>query len=367
MTATAPTQNTATVKALTNDMIALLRQLIAIPSFSKSEQGTAALIQQTLHQRGVTALRVINNVWARNRYFDKKKPTLLLHSHHDTVKPDKHYTLDPFYPLEKEGILYGLGSNDAGASLISLMAAFLHFQDQKDLQYNLIFGAGAEEEISGANGIEALLPEIGKIDCAIVGEPTGMKMAVAEKGLLVLDCVATGRAGHAAREEGENAIYKALKDIAWFRDFQFPKISPLLGPVKMSVTVMEAGTQHNIVPATCKFTVDVRVNDCYSHEEVLELIRQQVDCTVTPRSMRLRATSIDAGHPLVMAGRSLGLPDFGSATMSDKALMPFPALKIGPGDSARSHTADEYIRLEEIAGGIETYIRLIGQLLQPAA
>lgn len=347
------------------EAVNLLTRLIATPSFSKEEQGTALLMQQSLQQKGIRAERLRNNIWAKNRHFDASKPTILLHSHHDTVRPNKQYTLDPFQPVERDGKLYGLGSNDAGASLVSLHAAFRHFYEKENLAYNLIFAAGAEEEISGPDGVESLIPELGNIDCAIVGEPTGMQMAVAEKGLLVLDCVVYGQAGHAARNEGENAIYKALNDINWFREFSFPKISEQLGPVKMSLTMIQGGIQHNIVPAECRFTVDVRVNDRYTHEEVLEIVRSHVSCEVHPRSMRLRASAIDPKHPLVKAGKSLKLSSFGSATMSDMALMPFPALKIGPGDSARSHSADEYIGIDEIENGIRIYIDLLEKILQP--
>jgi acetylornithine deacetylase len=305
----------------------------------------------------------MNNVWAKNLHFDDSKPTLLLNSHHDTVKPNAGYTRDPFNATIEDGKLYGLGSNDAGGCLVSLMATFLHFYDQEDLRYNLVFAASAEEEISGRNGIEVLLPELGAIEAAIVGEPTRMNMAVAEKGLMVLDCKTNGIAGHAARKEGENALHKALPDIGWFSSYEFDKASPMLGPVKMNVTIIHAGSQHNIIPAECDFTVDVRVNECYTNEEVLEIVRQHVSCEVTPRSLRLRSTNIDQNHPLVMAGAKLGLQSFGSPTMSDKALMPFPALKIGPGDSARSHTADEFIYVQEIEQAINIYMKILNQLL----
>lgn len=357
------TINKPDIARLTDDAIALLRRLIATPSFSREEQGTAALIQQFFQSRGLVPDRAMNNVWIRNRHFSRKKPTILLNSHHDTVKPNHQYTVNPFQPLEKDGMLYGLGSNDAGGCLVSLIASFLFFYDRPDLKYNLVCAATAEEEISGANGIEALLPLMGKIDAAIVGEPTAMQMAVAEKGLMVVDCTIAGKAGHAAREEGENAIYKALPVIQWFESFCFPKVSDLLGPVKMSVTMIQAGTQHNVVPDACKLTVDIRLNECYTHEEVLKVIREQVDGEVVPRSTRLKSTAIANDHPLVRAGEASGLGSFGSATMSDKALMPFPALKLGPGDSARSHTADEYIRLDEIREGIHTYIRLLETVL----
>lgn len=348
---------------LSNNAIALLKKLIALPSFSREEQDTAAIIQQFFQSRGIETRRLINNIWVRNRHYDKKKPTILLNSHHDTVRPNELYTLNPFIPLEKEGKLYGLGSNDAGASLVSLAAIFLHYYNQKDLKYNLVFAASAEEEISGKNGIEVLLPELGEIDCAIVGEPTEMQMAIAEKGLMVLDCTAIGKAGHAAGNEGENAIYKAFKDIQWFESFQFPKCSDLLGPVKMSVTMIQSGTQHNVVPDTCNFCVDVRLNDCYTHEELLGIVELHVSALVVARSMRLRSTAIATDHPLVRAGTSIGLDNYGSSTLSDKALMPFPALKLGPGNSARSHTADEYVHLDEIRDGIAIYINLLSKIL----
>jgi acetylornithine deacetylase len=348
---------------LCEDAVGLLKLLIAAQSFSREEHTTAALIDTFLKNRDIPVNRLVNNVWAVNKYYDETKPTLLLNSHHDTVKPNKDYTNDPFLAFEKDGKLYGLGSNDAGGCLVSLIALFVHFYGRTDLKYNLAIAATAEEEISGINGITALLPELGEVSCAIVGEPTLMQMAVAEKGLMVLDCTAYGSSGHAAREEGDNAIYKALKDIEWFRTFSFPEVSPFIGPVKMSVTLITAGTQHNVVPATCTFTVDIRINECYTHEQVLDMIRQHVRCDVVPRSTRLRSTSISQDHPLVVAGLALGIEAYGSATLSDKALMPFPALKMGPGDSARSHMADEYIYLHEIRQGIETYIQLLNRIL----
>jgi acetylornithine deacetylase len=340
----------------------LLRSLIAIPSFSKEEQGTADLLCQFLSAAGVGFERMHNNVWARCRHFDTNKRTILLCSHHDTVRPSKEYTRNPFLPTEADGKLYGLGSNDAGASLVALLVTFLYFTESDSLPYNLIFTAVAEEEISGINGISALLPELGPIDCAIVGEPTNMQMAIAEKGLLVLDCEAKGASGHAARDEGENAIYKAMQDIEQLRAYEFPKTSPLLGPVKMSITMIQAGMQHNVIPDRCRFTVDIRVNDCYTHEEIIELVRANIQSEVQPRSLRLKATRIEEAHPLVVAGKALGLCTFGSATLSDKALMPFPCLKIGPGDSLRSHTADEFIYLKELKSGIVQYIELLKQL-----
>jgi len=346
------------------DSIKLLKQLIATPSFSKEEDKTADIIETFLKSKNVETCRFLNNVWARNKYFDETKPTILLNSHHDTVKPNKGYTLDPFSAIEKDGKLFGLGSNDAGGCLVSLVAAFIHFYEQENLKYNFVLAATAEEEISGKNGIEILLQHLPKIDFAIVGEPTQMNMAVAEKGLLVLDCTAHGKAGHAAREEGDNAIYKAIKDIEWFTTYKFDKVSDLLGLMKMSVTIINAGSQHNVIPSECKFTVDVRVNELYTFEEALEIIKQNVHSDVQPRSIRLRSSSIALNHPLVEAGIKLGRKYFGSPTTSDKALMPFPALKIGPGDSARSHTADEFIYLDEIKEGIGLYISLLNEVVK---
>jgi acetylornithine deacetylase len=348
------------------DAIGLLQGLIRIPSFSKEEDQTAALLEQFFHDAKIPVKRFLNNIWAVNQYFDPAKPTLLLNSHHDTVKPNKGYTLDPFNPIVQDGKLYGLGSNDAGGSLVSLIAVFRHYYDRPDLAYNLLLAATAEEEISGKNGIEILLKELPDIDCGIVGEPTQMQMAVAERGLLVLDVHVEGRAGHAAREEGENALYKALDDIQWFRNHQFAKVSPLLGPVKMTVTVVETDNKaHNVVPAQCKFVVDVRVNECYRFEEIIEEIQAHIKGQATPRSLRMRSTSIPETHPLIVAGKLLGRTTYGSPTTSDKALMPFVTLKMGPGDSARSHTADEYIYLKEIEEGIALYIALLNQVLHP--
>lgn len=349
---------------LQNKAVGLLKQLIATPSFSKEESETATILEIFLQANGVTANRFLNNVWATNKYFDERKPCLLLNSHHDTVKPNKGYTLDPFSPIEKEEKLFGLGSNDAGGSLVALVAVFLHFYEQKDLTYNIVFAATAEEEISGKNGIEVLLAHLPIIECGIVGEPTQMQMAIAERGLLVLDVSAEGKAGHAAREEGENALYKALSDIDWFKNYQFEKTSSLLGPVKMTVTVIETENKaHNVVPSQCRFVVDVRVNELYTFEEILVAIRSNISAEVTPRSLRMRSTAIPADHALVKAGLNLGRTYYGSPTTSDKALMPFQTLKMGPGDSARSHTADEYIYIEEINEGIALYIQLLKQVL----
>ena len=357
-------KDTRTPGELVVSAIGLLKKLIATPSFSKEENNTAAVINEFLLSQKIKPEVYLNNVWAKNKYFDDAKPTILLNSHHDTVKPNKGYTLDPFSPIEKGGKLSGLGSNDAGGSLVSLIAVFLYYYEKKDLHFNLIIAATAEEEISGHNGIEALLPQLGKIECAIVGEPTQMQMAVAERALMVLDCIASGVAGHAAREEGDNAIYKAIKDIEWFQSYRFDKISTLLGPVKMTVTVIETENKaHNVVPPQCRFVVDTRINELYTFEEVLSIIKSNVKSDVQPRSTRLRSSSIALDHPLVKAGIALGRNYYGSPTTSDKALMNFPALKMGPGDSARSHTADEYIYIDEIKEGIDLYIQLLNQLL----
>ena len=343
--------------------ISLLKQLIETPSLSREEDESAAILEKFFNENGVATHRMGNNVWAKNLHFDDSKPTILLNSHHDTVKPNAGYTNDPFAAIEKDRKLYGLGSNDAGGCLVSLITTFLHFHSQEGLQYNLILAATAEEEISGKDGIESLLKVLPAIDFGIVGEPTLMDMAIAEKGLMVLDCLAKGQSGHAAREEGDNAIYKAIKDIEWFKNYQFPKVSEMLGPVKMSVTMIDAGSQHNVVPDECRFVVDVRTTDAYSNQETLDIIKANVSSEVTPRSTRLNPSGIDINHPIVKAGSSLGRKTYGSPTLSDQALMPFPTLKIGPGDSARSHTADEFIYVNEIEEGIGLYIKLLSTVL----
>jgi acetylornithine deacetylase len=341
--------------------INLLQQLIAIPSFSKEESGTADVLLASMEADNCVVQRRGNNVWVKSKYFDEQKPTLLLNSHHDTVKPNSAYTRNPLEASVEGDKLYGLGSNDAGGPLIALLTTFLHFNERNDLPFNIIFAATAEEEISGRNGVESILTELGNVQLAIVGEPTLMKMAVAERGLLVLDCKAKGKAGHAARNEGINAIYEAMQDVEWFSTFRFEKTSEWLGAVSMNVTMINAGTAHNQVPAACNFVVDVRLNDCYTHEEMLAIIRQHVKCEVKERSTRIKPSGIELTHPMVRAAKSLGIELYGSPTTSDIALMPWKCVKIGPGDSARSHSADEFIYISEIESGINTYIQLIEQ------
>jgi acetylornithine deacetylase len=351
------------IENLYKEAVSLLQKLIETPSFSKEEDRTATIIDNYLKENGVNTNRHLNNIWAKNLYFDPARPTVLLNSHHDTVKPNTAYIRHPFSPDIEDGKLFGLGSNDAGGCLVSLIMTFLYFYEKKDLKYNFVLACTAEEENSGKNGIEAILNEIGDISFAIVGEPTLLDLAISEKGLLVIDCTVRGKAGHAAREEGDNAIYKALKDIEWFRSYEFPKVSPYLGKVKMSVTIIQAGSLHNMVPDKCEFTVDVRVTDEYTHEEILDEIEKNVSCEVVPRSCRLRSSKIDPEHPIVKAGIKLGSKTYGSPTTSDQALIPAPSLKLGPGDSARSHSADEFIFLQEIKEGIEMYINILEEVV----
>lgn len=339
-----------------------LKGMIARPSFSREEVAVADFLEAQWREAGHTLFRKGNNLWIIAPGFDFAKPTLLLNSHIDTVKPAAGWSRDPFTPEEDEqDRLYGLGSNDAGASVVSLYAAFCRLTEHEQ-PYNLIFLASCEEEVSGKNGIESVLPELPPIAFAIVGEPTGMRPAVAEKGLMVLDCVAKGKAGHAAHNEGVNAITEAMADIAWFSGYTFPEASDFLGPVKMTVTIIHAGTQHNVVPDRCEFTVDIRSNECYTNEQLFELIRQHVKCEVKARSFRLSSSRTPLDHPFVCRAALMGLEPFGSPTLSDQALMRFPSVKMGPGDSARSHSADEYICLPEIREAIDLYVRLLDGL-----
>ena len=342
------------------DTIDLLKNMIRIPSFSRDEGAVADFLERWMLTEGFAVRRLGNNLWMESGPADGR-PTILLNAHIDTVKPASGYTRDPFTPEIEDGCLYGLGSNDDGGSLVALLETYSRLI-QKEQPYRLIFSATAEEEVSGKGGLDLILPELGLIDFGVMGEPTGMRMAVAERGLMVLDCTAYGKSGHAARNEGVNAIYKAIEDIQWFKSHSFDRVSDFLGAVKMSVTQINAGTQHNVVPDRCTFVVDVRPNGMYTNPELLEMIKSSVSCEVKERSTRIGSSHLPMDHPAVVRGLSLGLEPFGSPTTSNQALCHFPTLKIGPGDSARSHTADEYIRLDEIADGIETYVALLDGL-----
>lgn len=349
------------IDALYYNAVDLLKEMIKTPSFSREEHNVTELIAAYMTKMGFDPKRKGNNLWIQSKDFDSSKPTILLNSHMDTVRPVSGWTKDPFNAEVDDDTLYGLGSNDAGASLVCLLHAFLVLTTKKQ-DYNLIFLASCEEEVSGKDGAEATVPELPEITFGIVGEPTGMNPAIAEKGLLVLDCISHGKAGHAARNEGDNAIYKAMKDIEWFRTYQFPNVSDLLGGVKMTVSMISAGTQHNVVPDRCEFVVDVRSNELYSNEELYHIIDQHTDCEVKPRSFRLNSSRIDLENPFVQRAIMIGKEPYGSPTLSDQAFMPFPTLKMGPGDSARSHTADEYILLSEIREAIEVYVKLLDGL-----
>jgi len=339
--------------------IELLKTLISTPSFSKEEKEAASIIRQFLKDENIPFQTRENNTWAFNKYFVKNKPTLMLNSHIDTVRPAKGYSLNPFSPVESGDRLYGLGSNDAGGPLVALLAVFIHFYEYKDLPWNLVFAATAEEEISGRHGLEIVLPEIAPVSFAIVGEPTRMELAVAEKGLLVLDCYAHGKSGHAAREEGKNAIYKAMEDIQKLQNFRFENVSEILGEVKISVTQVEAGTQHNVVPDVCHFVCDVRTNEHYPNKKAAKIIKELISSEVKPRSFRLNSSGVSIYHPFVQKAKKQSIKIYGSPTTSDQAIIAFPSVKMGPGDSARSHSADEYVLKSEIFAGIDLYIDLL--------
>ncbi|MGM0946292.1 MAG: M20 family metallo-hydrolase [Bacteroidota bacterium] len=345
-------------EALFQKSLNLLQELIAVPSFSKEEEGTASVLERFFNENKIDFQRQGNNLWAFAAEFDQDKPTLWLNSHHDTVKPNAGYTKDPFNPQIGNGKLFGLGSNDAGGPLVCLIGAFLFFQ-KKNLPFNLLLIASAEEEISGQGGISSLITKLPKANLALVGEPTLMRMAVAEKGLMVIDAQVKGRAGHAAREEGINAIYKTLEDLYKIRDFKFKKVSDFLGASKVSATIIQAGSQHNVVPDTCNFTLDVRVTDAYTLEEAFEELKSQLSSELKPRSMRLQSSRVPEEHPILQVAKDLEISLFGSPTLSDQALIPYPSVKIGPGDSARSHSADEFIFVEEIKSGLIGYISII--------
>jgi acetylornithine deacetylase len=346
-----------------NKYIELLKTLISTLSFSKEEENAAKVMRDFLGSEHIPFETKENNTWAFCRHYSKEKPTILLDSHIDTVRPALGYTKDPFSPIEVGDQLFGLGSNDAGGPLVALLATFIHFYDRADLPFNLVFAASAEEEISGLNGMQIVMPEIAPIDFAIIGEPTKMELAIAEKGLLVLDCYAHGKSGHAARNEGENALYKAIDDIQKLRDFRFEKSSEVLGDVKISVTMIDAGSQHNVVPDVCHFVVDVRTNEHYLNKEAAEIIASLIGSEVKPRSLRLNSSGISENHPFAKLVKSKGINIYGSPTTSDQAIISCTSIKMGPGDSARSHTADEYIYKSEIISGIERYIELLDELI----
>ena len=353
-----------TQQQLTTDAIALLKNLIETPSFSSEEDKTADHIEDWFNRHKIEYKRTLNNVWAVNKHFDESKPNMLLNSHHDTVNPNTAYTKDPFKAIVEDGKLYGLGSNDAGGCLVSLIATFTHFYNHKDLKYNLIMVASAEEESSGPNGLNSMLKIIPKIDVAIVGEPTLMNLAVAEKGLVVFDAKVKGTASHAAHPNGDNPIYKMIEVLQWFKDLKFEKGSDALGDVKLTVTQINAGKQHNVVPADVELVIDVRVNDKYSNKEIADFLQNNAPCSsITPRSLNLNSSSIPVSHPLVKAGIAMGRTTYGSPTLSDQAWLSCKSLKLGPGDSPRSHSADEYIHLKEIEEGIQIYVELLNRVI----
>ena len=353
-----------TQKELTFQAIKLLKKLIETPSFSSEENKTALLIENWFLEHMIPFKRNVNNVWAVNKFFDESKPTLLLNSHHDTVKPNNGYTKDPFKAIVEDGRLYGLGSNDAGGCLVSLLVTFTHFYPQKNLKYKLVIVASAEEESSGDNGLNSMLSIIPKVDVAIVGEPTLMNLAVSEKGLVVFDAVVKGTPGHAAHLNANNAIYNTIDVLKWFQEYQFEKSSETLGDVKMTVTQINAGKQHNAVPAEVKLVIDVRVNDRYSNQEIVDILQKESPCDhILPRGIKLNSSSIPVSHELVKAGISLGRETYGSPTLSDQSVLNCPSLKLGPGDSTRSHTADEFIYLDEIEEGVEMYVELLNRVI----
>lgn len=347
-----------TYKENTTEAVELLKKLISTPSVSRDEKAAADVLEGYLKEKGLSPKRFGNNLWSISKDYDESKPTILLNAHIDTVKPVAGWSRDPFAATMEGDVLYGLGSNDCGGGLMALLQAFIILGNMKR-DYNLIYLASCEEEVSGKNGIEAVLPLLPKIDFAIVGEPTGLQPAIAEKGLMVIDAVAHGKAGHAARNEGDNAIYHAIEDIKWISEWVFPKQTELLGPVKNTVTIVNAGTQHNVIPDQCTFTIDVRSNECYTNEEIFAFFQKNMKSELKARSFRLSSSRIDVDHPFVKRCIAEGLQPFGSPTLSDQALMRFPSLKLGPGQSSRSHTADEYIKVSEIEGAIYLYVKLL--------
>ena len=352
------------IERLTENAISLLKSLIETQSFSTEEENTAKLIEGWFIENGIPFKRTKNNIWATNKYFDESKPTMLLNSHHDTVHPNSAYTNNPLKAFIEDGKLYGLGSNDAGGCLVSLMATFTHFYTQENLSYNLVIVASAEEENSGKNGLNSMLPIIPHINVAIVGEPTLMNLAVAEKGLVVFDAVIAGTPSHAAHPNKNNSIYNTIEVLQWFKDFKFEKTSKTLGDVKITVTQINAGTQHNVVPAHVDLVIDVRVNDAYSNQEIADILQDKSPCTkITPRSLRLNSSAISTKHDLVKAGIAIGRETYGSPTLSDQSVLTCESLKLGPGDSTRSHSANEFIYVTEIEEGIQIYIELLNRVI----
>jgi acetylornithine deacetylase len=355
----------STTQNLTQSAIGLLERLIQTPSFSGEEEKTAGLINDWLKNQGIPCWQLGNNVIARNRDFNPGKPTLLLNSHHDTVKPNKAYTRDPFEARIEDGKLFGLGSNDAGGCLVSLLAAFAYFHPRENLSHNVVMVASAEEENSGPQGLGSVLGQLPEIDVALVGEPTLLNLAIAEKGLVVFDGIVKGTPSHAAHPNPDNAIYNTIPVLEWFRDYRFPQVSETLGEVKLTVSQIHGGKQHNAVPAQVEFVLDVRVNDCYSNAEIARILQQEAPCELQPRSLRLNASSIDPDHTLVKAGVAMGSRTYGSPTLSDQAALECPSLKVGPGDTLRSHSADEFIFVGEIEKGIQFYTELLRKFLIP--
>lgn len=351
-------------KLLTEKAINLLKELISIQSFSSEEDKTADAIENWFTSFNIPFTRDNNNVYAKNKHWDPSKPTLLLNSHHDTVKPNSAYTKDPFNPHIEDGKLYGLGSNDAGGCLVSLLATFVHYYNAENLNHNILMVASMEEESAGPNSLRGLLPKLPKIDVAIVGEPTLMQLAIAEKGLIVFDAEVKGTPSHAAHPNNDNSIYNTIKVLEWFKNYTFNKVSDVLGEVKLTVTQVNAGKQHNVVPAKVDLVIDVRVNDKYTNKEVAEMLQKEAPCKITPRGLKLNSSAIDISHPLVQSGIALGRETYGSPTLSDQAALTCQSLKLGPGDSTRSHSADEFIYVNEIEEGIDLYIKILNGFLQ---
>ena len=347
------------IKQLTQEAVELLSQLISTPSVSREETAAADILADFIGKCGLPVTRIGNNILVQEA-LDDNKPSLLLNAHIDTVKPVSTWTRDPFTPTIEDDRLYGLGSNDCGGGLVSLLQAYRMLRGLPT-SYNLVFLASCEEEVGGANGFSLALPQLPKIDVAIVGEPTGMQPAIAEKGLMVIDAVAHGVSGHAAREEGVNAIYEAIEDLQFIRNYKFRKKSLLLGPTKMTVTIINSGSQHNVIPDECRFTIDVRTNEFYQNEFLFAFLQKHLKSELKARSFRLSSSHIPVGHPLIQRCVDMGMNPFGSPTLSDQALMPFPSFKLGPGQSARSHSADEFICISEIEQAIATYIKLLSE------